>query len=107
MIKTSIQHSVCLGIYHHGRQVGFARMVTDQSTFAWLADVFVDKAHRNQGLGKWLLEASIRFVDQRKIRRMVLITKDAQSLYETYGDFTPVDDSNTWLQRVRLYWEQE
>ena len=107
VIKTSIQHSVCLGIYHHGRQVGFARMVTDQSTFAWLADVFVDKEHRNQGLGKWLLEASIRFVDQRKIRRMVLITKDAQSLYETYGDFAPLDDSNTWLQRVRLYWEQE
>jgi len=107
VIKTSIQHSVCMGVYHHGRQVAFARMVTDQSTFAWLADVFVDREHRKKGLGKWLLEAAIRFVDERKIRRMVLITKDAQSLYETYGDFSPVDDSNTWLQRVRPDQEQE
>ncbi len=106
MIKTSIQHSVCMGIYLYGRQVAFARLVTDQSTFAWLGDVFVDKNQRGQGLGKWIVEATCRFADERKIRRVLLRTDDAHSLYQTYGDFTPLDSLSTWLTRYRPDHEQ-
>ena len=99
VIETSIQNSICLGIYHHGQQVAFARLVTDQATFAWLCDVFVDEAHRGSGLGKWLVEAACRCADNMGIKRMVLITRDAHGLYETYGGFRPLDDPNKWLQR--------
>jgi GNAT superfamily N-acetyltransferase len=100
VIETSIQHSVCLGIYHHGLQVAFARLVTDQSTFAWLADVFVDVGQRGQGLGKWIVQAACNYADRLKINMMVLSTRDAQRLYETYGGFHPVDDPNKWLKRI-------
>jgi len=101
VIETSIQHSVCLGIYHHGLQVAFARLVTDQSTFAWLADVFVDEGQRGQGLGKWIVQAACNYADRLKIDLMVLSTRDAQGLYEAYGGFHPVDDPNKWLNRMR------
>jgi 8-oxo-dGTP diphosphatase len=100
VIQTSIQQSVCLGIYHHGLQVAFARLVTDQSTFAWLADVFVDEVQRGQGLGKWLVQAACDYADRLKINMMVLSTRDAQELYETYGGFHPVEDPNKWLKRI-------
>jgi 8-oxo-dGTP diphosphatase len=100
VIETSIQHSVCLGIYLHGLQVAFARLVTDQSTFAWLADVVVDTDQRGQGLGKWLVQAACDYTDRRKIDMMVLGTRDAQGLYQTYGDFECVDDPNKWLKRM-------
>jgi GNAT superfamily N-acetyltransferase len=100
VIETSIQHSVCLGIYHHGLQVAFARLVTDQSTFAWLADVFVDEGQRGQGLGKWIVQAACNYADRLKINMMVLSTRNAQGLYETYGGFHPVDDPNKWLKRI-------
>jgi len=101
VIKTSIQHSVCLGIYHHGRQVAFARLVTDQSTFAWLADVVVDADQRGQGLGKWLVQAACKYADRLNIELMILSTRDAQGLYETYGGFQPLYDPKKWLQRMR------
>jgi 8-oxo-dGTP pyrophosphatase MutT (NUDIX family) len=101
VIETSIQHSMCLGIYHHGLQVAFARLVTDQSTFAWLADVFVDQDQRGQGLGKWLVQAACNYADRLKINLMVLSTRDAQGLYEIYGGFYPVEDPNKWLKRMR------
>jgi 8-oxo-dGTP diphosphatase len=101
VIEASLQHSVCLGIYHQGLQVAFARLVTDQSTFAWLADVFVDQGQRGQSLGKWLVQAACGYADRMKIDMMVLSTRDAQGLYETYGGFHPVDDPNKWLRRMR------
>ena len=100
VIETSIQHSVCWGIYHHGLQVAFARLVTDQSTFAWLADVFVDQEQRGQGMGKWLVQAACDYADRLKIDLMVLSTRDAQGLYQTYGGFHPVEDPNKWLKRM-------
>jgi 8-oxo-dGTP pyrophosphatase MutT (NUDIX family) len=106
VIETSIQHSVCLGIYHHGRQVAFARLVTDQSTFAWLADVFVDEGQRGNGLGKWLVQAACSYTDRLKINLMILATRDAQGLYETYGHFHPVEDPNKWLRRDKPDSEQ-
>ena len=98
VIELSIQQSVCLGVYHQGRQVAFARLVTDQATFAWLCDVFVDEAQRGQGLGKWLVEAAGRYTDQRGIHHTLLATRDAQGLYVDYGGYRLVD-AKKWLIR--------
>ncbi len=100
-IAAGIQHSVCLGVYHQGLQVAFARLVSDEATFAWLADVFVDGGHRGRGLGKWLVEAACRYADQVGIERMVLVTRDAHTLYESYGGFRPLDDPGKWLTRSK------
>ena len=101
VIERSIQHSVCFGIYHQGVQVGFARMVTDQATIAWLADVYVDDSHQGQGLGKWLVLAACNYADERHIKRMVLVTSDAQSLYATYGGFERVEKPEDWMTRLK------
>ncbi len=98
VIQLSIQQSVCLGIYHQGRQVAFARLVTDEATFAWLCDVFVDEAQRGQGLGKWLVEAAGRYTDGRGINHTLLATRDAQGLYINYGGYRLVD-AQKWLIR--------
>ncbi len=100
-IICSIQNSVCLGIYHLGKQVAFARLVTDKATFAWLADVFVHKDFRGQGLGKWLVEAACKFSDQHGIMDMLLATRDAQELYHHYGGFSPIDDPAKWMRRMK------
>jgi len=94
-----IKESVCLGIYHNGLQVAFARLVTDKSTFAWLADVYVDDALQGKGLGKWMLKTICRYVDLKGIKRTVLATKDAQEFYETYGDFEVLASPEMWMSR--------
>jgi len=99
VIERSIQGSVCIGIYQQGVQVAFARLVTDDATFAWLCDVIVDQAARGRGLGKWLVEAACRYSDLRGINLMLLATRDAQKLYETYGGFQPLQAPNKWMRR--------
>lgn len=99
VIITTIQHSVCLGIYHQGLQVAFARLVTDKSTFAWLCDVFVDEGQRGHGLGKWIVQAACTYADRLKIDLVVLSTRDAQKFYEIYGGFHPLDNPSKWLSR--------
>ncbi|HCU58344.1 MAG TPA: hypothetical protein DF984_09030 [Anaerolineaceae bacterium] len=99
VIETSIQNSVCLGIYREGLQVAFARLVTDRSTFAWLCDVYVDDAQRGHSLGKWLVEAACRYTDQMGISLTLLATRDAHGLYATYGHFRPLDVPEKWMRR--------
>jgi len=101
LIERSIQNSVCLGIYHHGTQVGFARLVTDQATFGWLCDVFVDEAHRGQGLGKWLVETACGYVDGLGVSQILLATRDAQGLYQAYGDFENLSNPESYLTRIK------
>lgn len=85
VVERSIQHSLCFGIYHHQQQVGFARLVTDRATFAYLADVFVLSAYRGRGLSKWLMECIHAHPDLQGLRRWVLGTRDAHGLYEQFG----------------------
>src|SRR6185369_452919 len=85
VVQRSIENSLPFGIYHGTDQVGFARIVTDYATFAWVADVFVLPAHRGRGLSKWLMEVMIAHPQLQGFRRWVLSTKDAQGLYERYG----------------------
>jgi GNAT superfamily N-acetyltransferase len=88
-IVRGIENSVPFGVYLDGRQVGFARVVTDYATFAWLADVYVLEEHRGQGLGKALVEAVVAHPSVRGLPRLLLATADAHGLYERYG-FQPL-----------------
>jgi N-acetylglutamate synthase-like GNAT family acetyltransferase len=92
VVEKSIQHSLCFGIYHSGehilpvgRQVGFARLITDKATFAYLADVFIIDAYRKKGLSKWLMKVIHAHPELQGLRRWVLGTKDAHGLYEQFG----------------------
>jgi N-acetylglutamate synthase-like GNAT family acetyltransferase len=85
-MKKAINNSLCFGVFTEcGRQVAFARMITDSATFAYLADVFVSKEHRGKGLSKLIMQDIIKHPDLQGIRRIVLATSDAHSLYEKFG----------------------
>lgn len=90
IVKKSIEGSFCFGIYHNDMQVGFARVVTDHATFAYLADVFVLDEYRGRGLSKWLMQVIMNSPDLQGLRRWLLATKDAHGLYAQFG-FTPLD----------------
>jgi GNAT superfamily N-acetyltransferase len=81
----SIQESDCFGIYKSGKQVGFARVISDHATFAYLADVFVIPAERGHGLGKWLMATIMKSGQYQNLRRWLLATKDAHELYRQFG----------------------
>lgn len=87
--QRAIDHSICFGAYVGWQQVGFARVVTDRTTFAWLADVFILDDYRGRGYGKALVTAVLAHPDLQGLRRWLLATKDAHGLYAQYG-FTPV-----------------
>jgi GNAT superfamily N-acetyltransferase len=84
-IVRGIENSLPFGVYLDGKQVGFARIVTDYATFAWLADVYVLEEHRGNGLGKALVEAVVEHPAVRDLPRVLLATADAHRLYEQYG----------------------
>lgn len=100
IVEKTIQNSLCFGIYSGSKQIGFARVVTDYAVFAWLCDVFILDSYRGQGLGKWLVESIIRHPDLQNLRRIMLATSDAQSLYQKYGDFRPLERPDWIMERV-------
>jgi GNAT superfamily N-acetyltransferase len=85
-VKESIKHSLCFGVYQSEAQIGFARIITDYSTFSYLVDVFIIPEFRGLGLGKWLVE-TIFSLDEVKSVRCMLLTTDAHKIYEQV-DFT-------------------
>ncbi|KQL45962.1 GCN5 family acetyltransferase [Brevibacillus choshinensis] len=84
LIFASFEHSICFGVYGETGQVGFARVVTDYTTFSWVCDVFIDPAHRGKGLSKWLMEVIVQHPAIAHTN-MLLATRDAHGLYEQYG----------------------
>jgi GNAT superfamily N-acetyltransferase len=98
-VQRSIEHSLCFGVYEAQRQVGFARVVTDYATFAWLCDVFILEDHRGQGLGKWLIETITAQPMLQTLRLFVLATRDAHGLYQRYGGFEPLSAPERWMAR--------
>jgi GNAT superfamily N-acetyltransferase len=84
-IERAITNSLCFGVFHRESQVGFARVITDKSTFAYLADVYIIELHRGQGLAKRLMEYVQSHEDLRGLRRFMLATKDAHALYKQFG----------------------
>jgi GNAT superfamily N-acetyltransferase len=98
VVLRSIANSLSFGVYKGNDQVGFARVVTDYATFAWIADVFVLPEHRGHGLSKWLMEVMLSHPQLQGFRRWLLATKDAHTLYERFG-FIPLHRPERWMER--------
>lgn len=99
VVARSVDNSLSFGLYKNHQQIGFARVVTDYATFAWLADVFILAEHRGQGLAKWLMEVITSHSELRGFRRWVLATKDAHKLYRHFG-FQELKRPERWLERA-------
>lgn len=98
VVKHSINNSLNFGLFKGDQQIGFARVVTDYATFAWLADVFVVEPYRKKGLGKWLVRVVISHPNLQGFRRWVLATKDAHDLYRSFG-FRELKRPERWMER--------
>ncbi|HLM57592.1 MAG TPA: GNAT family N-acetyltransferase [Pyrinomonadaceae bacterium] len=98
VVRRSVENSLPFGVYRGAEQVGFARVVTDYATFAWLADVFVVEEHRGRGLSKWLVEVILSHPELQGFRRWVLATKDAHELYRRFG-FMDLKRPERWMER--------
>jgi len=105
IVFKSVNGSLCFGVFKNGppslasadKQVGFARMVTDEATYAYLADVFIIEEHRGKGLSKWLMEVILSHPGLQGLRRMMLATRDAHGLYAQFG-FSPLNNPERWMQ---------
>jgi GNAT superfamily N-acetyltransferase len=84
-VARQMRHSLCFGVYAAEQQAGFARIISDFTTFAYLADVFILRPFRGQGLGKWLVQTILAHPELRGLRRFTLNTQDAHDLYRQYG----------------------
>ena len=100
-VQRGIDNSMCFGVYDiNGGQVGFARIVTDKSTIAYIGDVFILEGYRKQGLSKWLMECMLKHPELQGFRRWILLTKDAHGLYKQYGFNTP-EEPETYMELKR------
>ena len=97
VVGRSIRNSICFGLFHGDRQVGFARVISDKATFAYLCDVFVLEDYQGQGLGKWLMSVVVSHPELQNLRRFVLATRDAHGLYEQFG-FTILQNPDRWME---------
>ena len=98
IIARYIQYSMVFGVYDGTRQVGLARIVSDYTTFAWLCDVFIHEDFRGKGIGKWLVETILAHPDLQGLRRIMLATSSAHSLYAKYG-FQVLATPENWMER--------
>lgn len=97
IVKQAVQGSLCFGVYENDKQIGFARVITDYATFGYLADVFIDKHYRGKGLSKALMNEIMAHQNIKKLRRFMLATLDAHSLYTQFG-FTQLSEPNRFLE---------
>ncbi len=100
-VQRAIAHSLCIALHADGEgQVGFARVVTDRATFAYLCDVYVLEAHRGRGLADWMVQSLLAHPDLQGLRRFMLFTRDAQPLYARHG-FQPLATPVRGMEVVR------
>ena len=104
LVERAAEHSLCFGLYRGQEQVGYARVINDRTTFAYLCDVYVLEEHRGHGLAVWMMEVITAHPDLQGLRRFVLITRDAHELYRKFG-FTPLARPEGWMEvhRTGLY----
>lgn len=105
-VKTSIENSLCFGVYQQHKQVGFARVITDFATFAYLCDVFILPDYRKKGLSKWLIQNIRNHPNLQKLRRFVLATADAHGLYEQFG-FSRMKNQDRWMEIFQPQQQEE
>lgn len=103
IVKTSVEGSLCFGVYENNKQVGFARVITDYATFGYLADVFIDIDYRGRGLSKELMAFIMGQGVMKKLRRFMLATLDAHSLYAQFGFES--QEGNKRLMGVKFFEE--
>lgn len=100
VVERSIENSICFGVYCNNEQIGFARVISDKATFAYLGDVFILPAHQGKGLSKWLMQTIHAYPELQNLRRWWLGTKDAHGLYEQFGWTRITDDvSKRFMQK--------
>lgn len=97
-VARSIQNSLCFGMYAGTTQIGFARVISDYATYAYLADVFILEEYQGKGLGKWLIASVVAHPDLQNLRRWTLATRDAHGLYSQYG-FTELVAPERWMEK--------
>lgn len=101
LVKKSITNSLCFGVFNEDKkQIGFARVATDYTVFAWLMDVFIDSAYQKQGIGKALMHAITKHPELAAVNGIGLRTNDAGRFYETFG-FESIAEPNTWMIRKK------
>lgn len=101
IIIKSIENSFCFGVYHKDKQIGFARMITDYATYAYLCDVIIDEEYRGQGIGKELVRYILEHSDLEDVKSLWLSTNDAHKLYEKYGFESVKDTSKLMIKRKK------
>lgn len=102
-LKNAIENSMCFGVYSDKElQVGFARVVTDQATFAYICDVFIISQYRSFGLSKWLIQTILKHPSLQGLRRWLLATADAHGLYSQFG-FIQVNRPDRWMEIFTPY----
>ncbi|HRH58251.1 MAG TPA: GNAT family N-acetyltransferase [Chitinophagales bacterium] len=94
IVEKSLANSLCFGVYFSDTQVGFARVISDYATFAYLCDVFIVDEYRGKGLSKWLMEKIMQHPDLQNLRRFTLGTRDAHGLYRKFGFREPDNSCN-------------
>lgn len=97
-IRKAVDNSLCFAIYHKQKLIGFARVISDFATFAYLADVFVLPEERGKGLSKWLMKVIVEYPRLQGLRRFTLATRDAHNLYAQFG-FTAFRSPDRWMER--------
>ena len=102
VVRRSVENSLTFGLFRDDEQVGFARVVTDYATFAYLADVFVLEPHRGQGLGKWMMEVVFSHPELQGLRRWMLATRDAHGLYRKY-EFAELEEPQIFMEKYSAY----
>ena len=100
-VAQAVSHSLCFGLYEDDRQIGFARVITDYTTIAYLADVFVLETHRDRGLGKQLIQFILNDNKLRSVRKWLLATADAHRFYEQFG-FEAIEHPELYLEKVNF-----
>ena len=101
LVEKSIKGSVCFGVYHPEKQVGFARVITDLATFGYLADVFILPDYQGKGLGTWLIKTILDYPDFQEFRSWSLATKDAHGLYAKFG-FKPLEQPERRMTKSKF-----
>lgn len=100
-VKKSIESCLCFGVYYKGKQVGFARVLTDYIKVAYIADVFIIEEHQGKGLSKWLMDVILNYGELKNIVRWMLHTRTAQGLYKQYGFGKPLKPKNYMKLTIR------
>jgi GNAT superfamily N-acetyltransferase len=99
-LERALRHSLCFSLKEGDRQIGFARVITDFVTYAYLCDVYIVEERRGRGLGSWLIHSALEHPDLKKLKRVALITHDAQGFYLGL-DFCFLPNCSCYMERLQ------